>query len=130
MVDPKYGTILAEKYKAPHKEVEREIRGRQEYQNDPDYYGYEDDSTSGRAASEAYSSNKNDEKNDYYMTKREMKHMASKSGVEKAQRAAKVVKDAEKTNPMGDTYKAGGKVSASSRADGIAQRGKTRGKMC
>jgi len=27
-------------------------------------------------------------------------------------------------------YKKGGKVSASSRADGIAQRGKTRGKMC
>jgi hypothetical protein len=36
----------------------------------------------------------------------------------------------EKTNPMGDTYKKGGKVTASSRADGIAQRGKTRGKMC
>jgi hypothetical protein len=36
----------------------------------------------------------------------------------------------EKTNPMGDTYKKGGKVSsASSRADGIAQRGKTKGRM-
>jgi len=29
-----------------------------------------------------------------------------------------------------DNYKKGGKVTASSRADGIAQRGKTRGKMC
>lgn len=36
---------------------------------------------------------------------------------------------AERTNPMGDTYKKGG-MTASSRADGIAQRGKTRGKMC
>jgi hypothetical protein len=62
----------------------------------------------------------------------------------------------ENTNPMGDTFKKGGKVaskymsfsksgkpagmkevkkmsdggSASKRADGIAQRGKTRGKMC
>jgi len=35
----------------------------------------------------------------------------------------------ENTNPMGDTYKKGGAVrSASSRADGIAQRGKTRGR--
>jgi hypothetical protein len=29
-----------------------------------------------------------------------------------------------------DSYKKGGAVSASKRADGIAQRGKTRGKMC
>jgi hypothetical protein len=35
---------------------------------------------------------------------------------------------AERTNPMGDTYKKGG-MTASKRADGIAQRGKTRGKM-
>lgn len=34
----------------------------------------------------------------------------------------------ETTNPMGDAYKKGGKVgSASKRADGIAQRGKTKG---
>jgi len=38
---------------------------------------------------------------------------------------------ASRVNAMGDTYKKGGSVSsASSRADGIAQRGKTRGKMC
>ncbi len=36
---------------------------------------------------------------------------------------------AERTNPMGDTYKKGG-MTASARADGIAQRGKTRGKIC
>lgn len=32
-------------------------------------------------------------------------------------------------NAAGDTYKKGGKVTASSRADGIASRGKTRGRM-
>jgi hypothetical protein len=35
----------------------------------------------------------------------------------------------DKMNAAGDTYKKGGKVSASSRGDGIAKRGKTRGKM-
>ena len=35
----------------------------------------------------------------------------------------------ERRNIAGDTYKKGGKVTASSRADGIAQRGKTRGRM-
>ena len=40
--------------------------------------------------------------------------------------------EANKQNAAGDTYKKGGKVKASSasrRADGIAQRGKTRGRM-
>ena len=38
---------------------------------------------------------------------------------------------APRVNEMGDAYKKGGSVgSASKRADGIAQRGKTRGKMC
>jgi hypothetical protein len=37
----------------------------------------------------------------------------------------------ETTNPMGDKYAKGGSVgSASKRADGIATKGKTRGKMC
>ena len=38
--------------------------------------------------------------------------------------------EGENTNPMGDTYKRGGKVSsASKRADGVATKGKTRGKF-
>ncbi len=38
--------------------------------------------------------------------------------------------EAGRVDEMGNTYKKGGKVaSASSRADGIAVRGKTRGKM-
>lgn len=36
-----------------------------------------------------------------------------------------------RVDEMGNAYKKGGKVSsASSRADGIAQRGKTKGRMC
>ena len=38
--------------------------------------------------------------------------------------------DTPRTNAMGDTYKKGGSVSASRRGDGMASRGKTRGKMC
>jgi hypothetical protein len=46
-------------------------------------------------------------------------------------RAKEDVKRGERTSPMGDiSYKKGGKVSsASKRADGIAQRGKTKGRM-
>jgi hypothetical protein len=40
----------------------------------------------------------------------------------------KLKEELSRTNAMGDTYAKGGSVS--SRADGIAQRGKTRGKMC
>jgi hypothetical protein len=45
-------------------------------------------------------------------------------------RAFKENAESGRTNAMGDTYKKGGSVSASSRADGMASRGKTRGKMC
>jgi hypothetical protein len=45
-------------------------------------------------------------------------------------READMAERASRTNAMGDTFKKGGKVfSASKRADGIAQRGKTRGMM-
>lgn len=43
---------------------------------------------------------------------------------------ADAMERASRTNAMGDTYKKGGSVSsASKRADGIAQKGKTRGTM-
>jgi hypothetical protein len=38
--------------------------------------------------------------------------------------------EAGRFDEMGNAYKKGGKVSASKRADGIAQRGKTKGRMC
>jgi hypothetical protein len=43
-------------------------------------------------------------------------------------RAAAAADRASRTNAMGDTFKKGG-MTASSRADGIAQRGKTKGTM-
>jgi len=53
--------------------------------------------------------------------------MAISKGM-KADRKAESADRASRVNAMGDTYKKGGSVSsASSRADGIAQRGKTKG---
>ena len=55
-----------------------------------------------------------------------------KAGLKKLMEEGKnrKINKGETTNPMGDAYKKGGKVSsASKRADGIAQRGKTRGTM-
>ena len=45
------------------------------------------------------------------------------------ERAESAQDRASRTNAMGDSYKKGGSVSASRRADGIAQRGKTRGTL-
>jgi hypothetical protein len=64
----------------------------------------------------------------------EMKREArgvEKSGTDKARDAAKVITDDEKyTRKTKDQGYAKGGMTASSRADGIAQRGKTRGKIC
>jgi hypothetical protein len=105
--DPKIGYMFAEKYKKGPAAVNKEIITRQNYQDSPDYMGKEDDSTSGRAAASAYDS-KSGEPTDYYKTKDG--NMSSRSGVKRAQQAAKTVKEAEKVNPMGDTFKRGGKV--------------------
>ena len=60
-----------------------------------------------------------------------LKVAADKMQAVRNERKATSADRASRVNVMGDTYKKGGKVSsASSRADGIAQRGKTRGKMC
>ena len=58
------------------------------------------------------------------------KAAADKMQAARNERKATSANRASRVNAMGDTYKKGGSVSASSRADGIAQRGKTRGKMC
>ena len=53
-----------------------------------------------------------------------------KAATKRAQSVKTKSDTGETTNPMGDKYKKGGSVSsASKRADGIAQRGKTKGKM-
>ena len=102
----------------------------EEYQNSPEYTGYEDYSIEGRKAIDAY--NKAAKENKYADQKGSS---PSKSGVKAA--AAIIKEHTDKLKPLvnvdelGNPYKKGGKVSsASSRADGIAQRGKTRGKVC
>lgn len=59
-----------------------------------------------------------------------LKAAADKMQAVRNERKATSANRASRVNAMGDTYKKGGSVSASSRADGIAQRGKTRGKVC
>jgi hypothetical protein len=47
-----------------------------------------------------------------------------------ARKAGREGVQAYRDNPTDSTFKKGGKVSASKRADGIAQRGKTKGRCC
>ena len=98
-----------------------------EYQNEPGYTGYEDDTPEGRKALKAY--NKAARADDNEVPSRGRK--VSKAGVKAARGVIgehqEKMKPSENTNPMGDTYRKGGKVkSASARADGCACRGKTR----
>ena len=56
------------------------------------------------------------------------KYRADKKGVSVETMRKNASDEFDKRVKKGELYKKGGKVSASSRADGIAQRGKTRGK--
>jgi hypothetical protein len=59
------------------------------------------------------------------------KSIAEKKGVSVEQLRKNMSDEYDKKMKAGDFYKRGGKVSsASSRADGIATKGKTRGKIC
>ena len=61
---------------------------------------------------------------------RNYKPMFDKARAESEAREESMSNRASRMNEMGDSYKNGGKVgSASSRADGIAMRGKTKGTM-
>ena len=58
-----------------------------------------------------------------------LKAAADKMQAVRNERKATSANRASRVNAMGDTYKKGGSVSASSRADGCCTKGKTRGKM-
>ena len=66
------------------------------------------------------------------LSKESKERIAKSKPVEVSFKETKEESDAPEmsTHYKPDTYKKGGTVSASRRADGIAQRGKTRGKMC
>ena len=109
---------------------EEEVKDRLAYRKQPDYYGYEDYTPSGRAAMAAYSKAAEGAKD---MVKRKGSSPYSPSAAKKAQAAQRETADEIKRETRGKVpegrYAKGGKVSsASKRADGAAQRGKTRGK--
>lgn len=95
----------------------------EEYRKRPDYYGYEDYSPEGRRAITAHNEQITASgKEDWSPENRKKALDAAQSIVRNKLPAL----DAETSG-----YKKGGKItsSASKRADGIAKRGKTRGKM-
>ena len=109
------------------KDVE-ETEERIAYRKQPDYFGYEDYTPSGRAALAAYNKAAEGAKD---MKPRKKAPPYSPSAAKKAQAAqretaAEIKRETRGTVPEGRYAKGG---SASSRADGCAKRGKTRGKM-
>ena len=62
-------------------------------------------------------------------TEDEAREKIKKQIAVKDERKAAAADSASRVNVMGDTYKKGGSVSASSRADGCAVKGKTKGRI-
>jgi hypothetical protein len=103
----------------------------EEYRDSPRYIGYEDYTPIGRKALKAYNKA---ERGDDMDVPEPYTPATSRAGRKAAQDVLR--KDREQTKPfenvdeMGNAYKKGGSVSsASRRADGIASKGKTRGKV-
>jgi hypothetical protein len=104
-------------------------------QDRPDYTGFEDLTPVGAKAREAVGKAYREAKEGSYDLSKDGPNNPRLLAVRKAAQDV-IAKDreqrkpSEKTNPAGDTYKKGGKVSsASKRADGCCVKGKTRGKM-
>jgi len=105
----------------------------EEYQEEPTYWGKEDPSPLGRKAVRAAEQAIKGSRTATLPRRNDRLRDSDLPAVNAARRVIDQDKAQrephEKMNPAGDTYKKGGAVSASKRADGIAQRGKTRGKM-
>ena len=118
-------------YEQGGKVSEEEIKELIAYRKQPDYFGYEDYTPSGRAAMAEYNKAVEGAKD---MVKRKGSPPYSPSAAKKAQAAQREAADEIKRETRGKVsegrYAKGGKVpSASKRADGAALRGKTRGKI-
>jgi hypothetical protein len=103
----------------------------EEYQDSPRYTGYEDYTVVGRKALKAY--NKAERGDDMDVVEPGAVR-TSRAGRKAAQgvvhKDREQTKSFERVDEMGNAYKKGGKVSsASRRADGIATKGKTRGRL-
>jgi hypothetical protein len=102
-----------------------------EYRNKPYYTGYEDDSVSGNAAIQEYNKGATG-KEDLIQTDGSIPYepaAAKRAQAKQREVMSEQQRETKNTVPKERLAK-GGSVSASRRADGIAQRGKTRGKMC
>lgn len=102
-----------------------------EYRKRPDYFGYEDYTPSGRAALKEYVAA---EKTADDMKEREGSPPYSPSAAKKAQAkqrevASEIKRESRRTAQEGMYSKGGSVSSASKRADGCAQRGKTKGRF-
>jgi hypothetical protein len=105
----------------------------EDYQQEPTYWGKEDHSPLGRKAVRAAEQAIKGSRTATLPRRGDSLRESDLPAVNAARRVIEQDKEQreshEKMNPAGDTYKKGGSVSASKRADGIAQRGKTRGKV-
>jgi hypothetical protein len=102
-----------------------------QYRNKPYYMGYEDDSVSGSAAIQEYNKGATG-KEDLIQTDGSIPYepaAAKRAQAKQREVMSEQQRETKNTVPKERLAK-GGAVSASRRADGIAQRGKTRGKMC
>jgi len=111
--------------------VADDIAERLEYRKKPDYFGYEDYTPSGRVALRTYNKEAEDTKD---FVRRKGAPSYSPSAAKKAQKAQREyeaeLKRVSRGTAQEGTYKKGGKVgSASKRADGIAKKGKTKGRF-
>ena len=112
-------------------DAQQEAQETLEYRKRPDYFGYEDYTPSGRAALNEYNKAAQNAKD---MTKQKGRPPYSPSAAQKAQAKQREVSSEIKRETRGTvaegSYAKGGSVSsASKRADGCAQRGKTKGKF-
>jgi hypothetical protein len=110
-----------------------ERQKQEEYQQEATYWGKEDPSPVGRKAVKAAEEAIKESRTATLPRRGDKLKESDMAAVNAARKVVEQDKEQrepyERMNAMGDTYKRGGKVSASKRADGIAQRGKTRGQM-
>jgi len=110
-----------------------ERQKQEEYQEEATYWGKEDSSPVGRKAVKAAEEAIKGSRTATLPRRGDKLKDSDMAAVNAASDVVKKDKEQrepyERMNAMGDAYKRGGKISASSRADGIAQRGKTRGQM-
>jgi len=103
-----------------------------EYRNKPYYIGYEDDAVSGRAAIQEYNKGATG-KEDLIQTDGSIPYepaAAKRAQAKQREVMSEQQRETKNTVPKERLARGGSVSSASRRADGIATKGKTRGKMC